>query len=125
MTQLATNENSDLVIPENLVKVSADQLAELIGQRLDKPQGGDTLASLSINLAPEDDEGNTLPRGQFALYNPETKEKVFGKDVNFRIFIRRFMPNLGAIDISPVILNLGLMFFRNFIFCEVYFVYRK
>ena len=31
-------------------------------------------------------------------------------------FIRRFMPNLGAIDISPVILILGLMFFRNFIF---------
>ena len=94
MTQLATNESVDLVIPENLDKVSADQLAELIGQREDKPEGGDSLARLSINHAPEDDEGNTLPRGQFALYNPETKEKVFGKDVTFRIFIRRFMYSL-------------------------------
>jgi len=94
MTQLATNENSDLVIPKDLDKVSADQLAELIGQREDKPQGGDSLARLSINHSPEDDEGNTLPRGQFALYNPETKEKVFGKEVNFRIFIRRFMYSL-------------------------------
>ena len=31
-------------------------------------------------------------------------------------FIRRFLPNLGSIDISPVILILGLMFFRNLIF---------
>ena len=43
-------------------------------------------------------------------------------DISYRLtapplnFIRRFMPNLGAIDISPVILILGLMFFRNFIF---------
>jgi len=26
------------------------------------------------------------------------------------------MPNLGSIDISPVILILGLMFFRNLVF---------
>tara|TARA_Y100001970_G_scaffold182612_1_gene222135 strand:+ start:699 stop:989 length:291 start_codon:yes stop_codon:yes gene_type:complete len=31
-------------------------------------------------------------------------------------FIRRFLPNLGSIDISPVILILLLMFFRNLIF---------
>ncbi len=31
-------------------------------------------------------------------------------------FIRRYLPNLGSIDISPVILILGLMFLRNFIF---------
>ena len=31
-------------------------------------------------------------------------------------FIRRFLPNLGSIDISPVILILGLMFLRNFVF---------
>ena len=30
-------------------------------------------------------------------------------------FIRRFIPNLGTVDISPVILILGLVFFRNFI----------
>ena len=31
-------------------------------------------------------------------------------------YIRRFLPNLGPIDISPVILILALMFLRNFIF---------
>ena len=31
-------------------------------------------------------------------------------------FIRRFLPNLGSIDISLVILILGSMFFRNLVF---------
>ena len=30
-------------------------------------------------------------------------------------FIRRYIPNLGSIDIFPVILILGLIFLRNFI----------
>ena len=30
-------------------------------------------------------------------------------------FIRSFIPNLGMVDISPVILILGLVFLRNFI----------
>ena len=30
-------------------------------------------------------------------------------------FIRRYLPNLGSIDISPIILILGLMFLRNLI----------
>tara|TARA_B100001113_G_C20708492_1_gene448306 strand:+ start:259 stop:549 length:291 start_codon:yes stop_codon:yes gene_type:complete len=43
-------------------------------------------------------------------------------DVSYRLtnpplnFIRRFLPNLGSVDISPVILILGLMFIRNFVF---------
>ena len=43
-------------------------------------------------------------------------------DVSYRLtapplnFIRRYMPNFGSIDISPVILILGLMFFRNLVF---------
>ena len=31
-------------------------------------------------------------------------------------FIRRYLPNLGAIYISPIILILGLMFLRNLVF---------
>tara|TARA_B100001029_G_scaffold138758_1_gene117978 strand:- start:81 stop:371 length:291 start_codon:yes stop_codon:yes gene_type:complete len=31
-------------------------------------------------------------------------------------FIRRFLPSLGSIDISPVILILALMFLRNLVF---------
>ena len=31
-------------------------------------------------------------------------------------FIRRYLPNLGSIDISPVVLILSLMFLRNLVF---------
>ena len=43
-------------------------------------------------------------------------------DVSYKLtdpplnYIRRFLPNLGSIDISPIVLILGLMFLRNFIF---------
>ena len=30
--------------------------------------------------------------------------------------IRRYLPNLGSVDISPIVLILGLMFFRNLVF---------
>ena len=31
-------------------------------------------------------------------------------------YIRRFLPNLGSVDISPIILILGLMFYGNLVF---------
>ena len=31
-------------------------------------------------------------------------------------FIRKYIPSIGSIDISPVILILGLMFLRNLVF---------
>jgi len=31
-------------------------------------------------------------------------------------FIRKYIPSIGSIDISPIILILGLMFFRNLVF---------
>ena len=31
-------------------------------------------------------------------------------------FIRKYIPNIGSIDISPIILILGLMFLRNPVF---------
>ena len=43
-------------------------------------------------------------------------------DVSYKLtdpplnFIRRYLPSLGSIDISPVILILGLMFLRNLVF---------
>ena len=43
-------------------------------------------------------------------------------DVSYKLtdpplnFIRRYLPNLGSIDISPVVLILGLMFVRNLVF---------
>ena len=96
MTQLATNEATDLVIPDNLDKLSVEEIAIMLGQKdgMESQSTGDAFARLSINHSPEDDAGNTLPRGHFALYNPNTKEKVFGKDVTMRVFVRRFMYSL-------------------------------
>ena len=43
-------------------------------------------------------------------------------DVSYRLtapplnYIKRFLPNLGSIDISPVVLILALMFLRNLVF---------
>ena len=43
-------------------------------------------------------------------------------DVSYKLtdpplnYIRRLLPNLGSIDISPIVLILGLMFLRNLIF---------
>ena len=43
-------------------------------------------------------------------------------DVSYKLtdpplsFIRRYLPSLGSIDISPVVLILALMFFRNLVF---------
>ena len=43
-------------------------------------------------------------------------------DVSYRLtapplnYIRRFLPNLGSIDISPVVLILALMFLRSLVF---------
>ena len=43
-------------------------------------------------------------------------------DVSYKLtdpplnYIRRFLPNLGSIDIPPIVLILGLMFLRNLIF---------
>ena len=43
-------------------------------------------------------------------------------DVSYKLtdpplnFIRRYLPNLGSIDISPIVLIIGLMFLRNLVF---------
>ena len=43
-------------------------------------------------------------------------------DVSYKLtdpplnFIRKYLPNLGSIDISPIVLILGLMFLRNLVF---------
>ena len=42
----------------------------------------------------------------------ETTYKLTDPPLNF---IRRYVPTLGTVDISPIILILGLIFLRNFI----------
>ena len=58
----------------------------------------------------------------FNVLNTGNKFVYAVLDVSYRLtspplnFIRRFLPNLGSIDISPVILILGLIFMRNLVF---------
>ena len=57
---------------------------------------------------------NILNTGNRFVYSVlEVSYKLTNPALNF---IRRYLPNLGSIDISPVILILGLMFLRNFVF---------
>ena len=57
---------------------------------------------------------NILNTGNRFVYTVlEVSYKLTSPALNF---IRRYLPNLGSIDISPVILILGLMFLRNFVF---------
>ena len=58
----------------------------------------------------------------FNVLNTGNKFVYTVLDVSYRLtspplnFIRRFLPNLGSIDISPIILILALMFIRNLVF---------
>ena len=54
---------------------------------------------------------NTSNRFVYSIL--EVSYKLTAPPLNF---IRRFLPNLGPIDISPVILILALMFIRNLVF---------
>jgi YggT family protein len=56
---------------------------------------------------------NILNTGNRFVYSVlEVSYKLTNPALNL---IRRYLPNLGSIDISPVILILGLNFLRNFI----------
>ena len=58
----------------------------------------------------------------FNILNTQNRFVYAVLDISYKLtapplnFIRRYLPNLGSIDISPVILILLLMFFRNLVF---------
>ena len=58
----------------------------------------------------------------FNILNTSNRFVYSVLDVSYRLtapplnYIRKFLPNLGSIDISPVILILGLIFLRNIVF---------
>jgi YggT family protein len=54
---------------------------------------------------------NTSNRFVYSLL--EVSYKLTDPPLNY---IRKYLPNLGSIDISPVVLILGLMFLRNLVF---------
>jgi len=84
------NDNNGAGLPADLSKVSTADLMKLTGQTDSGSEDGG-LPRLSINHASEDDEGNSLPRGYYAIKNPTTGEIVFAEQTSFRPFIRLFM----------------------------------
>ncbi len=58
----------------------------------------------------------------FNILNTSNKFVYSILDVSYKLtapplnYIRRFLPNLGSIDISPVVLILALLFLRNLVF---------
>ena len=57
---------------------------------------------------------NILNTGNRFVYSLlDVSRKLTDPPLNF---IRRYLPNLGSIDISPIVLILGLMFLRNLVF---------
>ena len=57
----------------------------------------------------------------FNILNTSNRFVYSVLDISYKLtdpplnFIRRYLPNLGSIDISPIILILGLMFLRNLV----------
>ena len=84
MTELTTMNTS---LPENLSKVSTEDMMKLTGQ-LDIAITKSSLGRLAINHAAEDSEGNSLPRGWFSIYTPD--ETVYGEKATMRVFMRTY-----------------------------------
>ena len=69
-------------------QLNQNQIMEMIGQ--DVGQTGTGLPRLTINRQPEDDEGNKLPVGTYAVYDSGVESMVYGKPATFRPFLNSF-----------------------------------
>ena len=91
MNQLiALNDSQNL--SDVINKGSEKDLQKLLGS--DDFTSESKLARLSVNYATEDSDENTLPRGYYRLYDPDSRNTVFAKDVKFRPFVRTYMYNV-------------------------------
>ena len=78
----------DTSLPENLSKVSTEELMKLTGQ-LDHNTTKASVSRLAINHATEDFDGNALPRGWFSLTTPP-EGPVYGEKATMRVFMRTY-----------------------------------
>ena len=69
-------------------QLNQNQIMEMIGQ--DVGQTGTGLPRLTINRQPENDEGNKLPVGTYAVYDSGVESMVYGKPATFRPFLNSF-----------------------------------
>jgi len=87
---VSLNDSQDL--SDIIQKGSEEDLQKLLGS--DNIASESKLARLSVNYATEDNDENTLPRGYYRLYDPESRNTVYAKDVKLRPFVRTYMYNV-------------------------------
>ena len=74
----------------DVIKGGSEQdLQKLLGSEPVGPQS--SLSRLSINYNTEDENDNTLPRGFYKIYDPESRNIIFAENVRFRPFIRTYL----------------------------------
>jgi|TARA_R110000796_G_scaffold21969_2_gene64129 hypothetical protein len=75
-------------VAPSLKDMSVAELATLTGQEVSNNEG-QSLPRLAINHAEEDNDGKTIPRGQFSLKLPDGVT-AYAKEAHIRIFYRLF-----------------------------------
>ena len=73
-------------VAPSLKDMSVAELATLTGQEVSNNEG-QSLPRLAINHAEEDNDGKTIPRGQFSLKLPDGVT-AYAKEAHIRIFYR-------------------------------------
>ncbi len=69
----------------NIKTMSNEDIMKAIGQSDGAKRAG--VPRLTINRNPEDDDGNQLPTGSYAVFHNEIGQIVYGKPIIFRPFI--------------------------------------
>ena len=84
--EVSMSEDTQL---QNFEKLSTSQIMEMIGQE-EGQTSPNTLPRLTINRQPEDDDGNQIPVGTYAVYDSGVESMVYGKPAIFRPFLNSF-----------------------------------
>lgn len=88
MNELMTLNDSQSL--SDVIKGGSEQdLQKLLGSEPIGPQS--SLSRLSINYNTEDENDNTLPRGFYKIYDPESRNIIFAENVKFRPFVRTYL----------------------------------
>lgn len=87
-------------LPANLAELDTKELAKLTGQTEDRT--GNMLPTLRVNYDDEDDDNNSLPRGQWSCYTSSGK-RIFAKEVSLRIFLTKYQYNHYDQDASEMV----------------------
>lgn len=91
-----------------LYEQSESQLLEALGFK--HTQFGNGLPLLKVNVDDEDENGNTIPRGQWSLYGEDGR--VFGKKASFRPYYAAYQ--YSHFDSNTMQLISKSIFFQNF-----------